>query len=426
MKKKLILLFSLLLCLSSINITFADTDINGSLVIVGGALRSDNDAVYEKFIELAGGAENARIGIVPAASGSPHKYSQMFFDDMVTRGVLPENVIVLPLAVINDKRSENVDESDWAENGNNPDVANSIENLTGIWFVGGDQTRITDVLLNEDQSASLVLEAIWKIYKNGAVVGGTSAGAAIMSDIMIAGGDSLGALANGFVSEYDDSTLDYQNQGGLIVSKGLGFFKYGVIDQHFDRKARLGRLAVVTQATQKVYPVSFGVEENTAMIFDNVTKTVSVIGTGGVFVVDASDSSKASSISSYENIKVSYIEGYDTYNVSTNEFTMDENKYTTVGYEYLATENPDTTGSLSANQKLNQFISYGLVDNALRNEIKTYLYGLDGKGFAFTFKNVDDTEGYWGQSGAADVYSFKSVRMDIEPIKVEIQTILED
>lgn len=41
-------------------------------------------------------------------------------------------------------------------------------------------------------------------------------------------------------------------------------------------------------------------------------------------------------------------------------------------------------------------------------------------------KNVDDTEGYWGQSGAADVYSFKSVRMDIEPIKVEIQTILED
>ncbi len=87
-----------------------------------------------------------------------------------------------------------------------------------------------------------------------------------------------------------------------------------------------------------------------------------------MFVVDASDSSKASSISSYENIKVSYIEGYDTYNVSTNEFTMDENKYTTVGYEYLATENPDTTGSLSANQKLNQFISYGLVDNALRNE----------------------------------------------------------
>ena len=426
MKNKLILLFSLLLCFSSINFTFADTGIKGSLVIVGGALRSDNDAVYEKFIELAGGPENAKIGIVPAASGSPYKYSQMFFDDMVTRGVQPENIIILPLAVKNDKRSEDVDESEWAVNGNNPEVAELVKDMTGIWFVGGDQTRITEVLLNDDQSESLVLEEIWKVYRNGAVVGGTSAGAAIMSDVMIAGGDSLGALTHGFASEYDDSSLDYQNQGGLIVDKGLGFFKYGIIDQHFDRKARLGRLAVVTQATQRVYPLSFGVEENTAMIFDNVSKEVSVIGTGGVFVVNAGDATKSTGVSRYENIKVSYIEGNDIYNISTNEFAMDDNKYTTIGYEYLATENPDTTGSLSANQKLNQFISYGLVDNELRSEITTYLYGQDGNGFSFAFKNIDDTEGYWGQSGAADVYSFENVRMDIEPVKVEIQSVLEE
>jgi cyanophycinase-like exopeptidase len=57
---------------------FAEESENGSLVIVGGALRADNDAVYERFIELAGGANEAKVAIVPAASGSPHKYAKMF------------------------------------------------------------------------------------------------------------------------------------------------------------------------------------------------------------------------------------------------------------------------------------------------------------------------------------------------------------
>lgn len=425
MKKSLSILLILVLTLGSINFAGMDPSIKGSLVIVGGALRSDNDAVYEKFIELAGGADSARIGIVPAASGSPHKYAQMFYKDMLARGVKDENIVILPLAVKNDKRTEYIDESTWAANGNNAEVAASVKRLTGVWFVGGDQTRITNVLLNADKSPTLVLNEIWDVYRAGAVIGGTSAGAAIMSDVMIAGGDSLGALKHGFVKEYDDSSLDYQNQGGLIVDKGLGFFKYGIIDQHFDRKARLGRLAVVTQATQRVYPLSFGVEENTAMVFDNQTMEVSVAGTGGIFVVDANAAEKAPGISEYKNIKVSYIEGEDTFDLNTKTFNMAEGKYTTVGYEYLATENPDTTGSLSANQKLNQFISYGLVDNELRSEIKTHLYGQDGSGFAFTFSNAEDTEGYWGQSGAADIYSFKNVRMDIEPVQVEIQSVKE-
>ncbi len=422
MKKRWISLIIIVLSFSTLQVAYADETIKGSLVIVGGALRADNDAVYESFIERAGGSENARIGIVPAASGSPHKYAQMFYEDMVSRGVKPENVVILPLAEKDDKHSGEIDESLWASNGNNELVAATVSDLTGIWFVGGDQTRITNVLLNSDGTKTRVLSAIWDVYRDGAVIGGTSAGAAIMSDVMIAGGDSLGALSHGFVNEYDDTSLDYQNQGGLIIGKGLGFFKYGIIDQHFDRKARLGRLAVVTQATKAVYPISFGVEENTAMIFDNQSKKVSVAGTGGVFVVDVREAEKMNGQAQYENIRVSYMEGKDVYNLSTNTFKMDESKYTTIGYEYLYTEYPDTTGSLSANQKLNHFISYGLVDNALRNEIRTYLYGQNGKGFAFVFSNDEDTEGYWGQSGAADIYSFKDVRMDIESIQINIQS----
>lgn len=423
MKKTIIVFLVMLLSSGILVISFADSDIQGSLLIVGGALRADNNAVYEKFIELAGGAEKAKIGIVPVASGSPYKYSNMFIEDMVSRGVSEENIIVLPLAVKDDKRSKDVDESGWVENGNNLDVAKSVNGLTGIWFVGGDQTYITDVLLNEDESATLVLEAIWGEYYKGAVIGGTSAGAAIMSDVMIAGGDSLGALTNGYVSDYDESSLDYQNEGGLIVKKGLGFFKYGIVDQHFDRKGRLGRLVVVAETNKDSYPISFGIEENTAMVFNNITKKVEVVGTGGVFVVDVKNMVVNTEKKQYENIRLSYLEGKDTMDLNTNTITMDKEKYTTIGYEYLATENTDTTGSLSANQKLNQLISFGLIDNEIRSSVKTYLYGTDGRGFSFTFSKADGTEGYWGQSGAADLYSFENVKMDINPIKVEIQSV---
>ncbi len=76
MKMRISILLAMFMILISIGSGFADSDIQGSLMIVGGALRADNDAVYERFIELAGGAENAKIGIIPAASGSPYKYSK--------------------------------------------------------------------------------------------------------------------------------------------------------------------------------------------------------------------------------------------------------------------------------------------------------------------------------------------------------------
>ena len=146
-------------------------DVKGSLVIVGGALRADNDAVYDAFITRAGGVENAKIGIVPAASGNPDKYAKVFIEDMVSRGLDASQVVVLPLAVKDDSKTPDFDEATWAKNGNNAEVAEMVTSLTGVWFVGGDQLRITEVLLNSDGSNTLVLDEIWNVYKNGGVIG---------------------------------------------------------------------------------------------------------------------------------------------------------------------------------------------------------------------------------------------------------------
>ena len=84
---KKIIAIVLLILLMSTSMVYAEngTSISkGSLMIVGGALRADTDDVYDTFIEKAGGINKAKIGIIPAASGSPNKYSQLFIQDMVS------------------------------------------------------------------------------------------------------------------------------------------------------------------------------------------------------------------------------------------------------------------------------------------------------------------------------------------------------
>lgn len=406
--------------------TAGTTGAKGSLVIVGGALRSDNDQVYNAFIARAGGKEKAKIGIVPAASGSPAKYAKMFQDDMLARGLSASQIVILPLAVVDEKKSKDVDESLWVTNGSNPEVVKQVSDLTGVWFVGGDQLRITQVLLNTDGTNKPVLDAIWKVYQNGAVIGGTSAGAAIMSEVMIAGGDSLTALENGYTADFDKSTLDYQNSGGLVVTKGLGFFKAGLVDQHFDRKGRLGRLSVVGFDNKAKYPIAYGVEENTAMIVDNSTGMISVAGTAGVVVLDSRTATKEEKTSTYKGFKLSYLEGQDQYDLNTLVAKMDPAKYTTLGYEYNKTDNVVWGGPVSANQRLRDYIGFELIDNLAKSKITTYLFGDGPKGFAFEFsklvgadgKNI--TEGYWGQAGTADLYSFENVGMAVSPVEYRL------
>ncbi|WJV28530.1 Type 1 glutamine amidotransferase-like domain-containing protein [Rossellomorea sp. AcN35-11] len=68
------------------------------------------------------------------------------------------------------------------------EITERIKKLTGIWFVGGDQLKITEALVKKNGKNTKALNEMWNIYRKGAVLGGTSAGAAIMSDVMITGG----------------------------------------------------------------------------------------------------------------------------------------------------------------------------------------------------------------------------------------------
>ena len=394
----------------------------GSLVMVGGALGASTTEVYEKFIELAGGKEKARIGILPAASGKPVRNANRFRDDLKRFGVAESNVAIIPIAVKDDSTTEDVDESQWQNNGSDAQLVEQIKGYTGIWFLGGDQLRITKTLRNEDGGNTPALDAIWEIYRNGAVLGGTSAGAAIMSDIMIGGGDSLGALKEGFTTEYVG--MDQQEYGPAYIEKGLGFFPYGTVDQHFDRKARFGRLIVINFANKDKQHKGFGIDENAALVVYNATQEAEVIGRGGVTIIDVSKATKddGSKLASMEDISLSFIQGGDRYNLKTGEFTINPDKYPTVGKEYLAVEGSLVTGVFSRNASLKDFITYDLIDNSKAQEIKSYVFGADGVGFELTFRQTPDTQGFWRNlDGQLDNYSALDVMLDIKPIQVEIK-----
>lgn len=392
-------------------------EISGNLLIVGGGLIKNNFEIYEKFIQLAGGNE-AKIAIFPTASCSLNS-SRDFKQDLISYGVLEDNIEIIPIMVEED-RGTNADKSIYIGNSDKKDIAEKVRDCTGIWFVGGDQCRITKALYRENGENTLALNAIWEMYKAGGVIGGTSAGAAVMSNIMIGYGDSLGALNEGIVEVYtppQDSDYD-----SLYITKGLGFFKYGIIDQHFDTRARLGRLISAAYEKGDKTQFAYGIDENTAMIVNNKEKKVEVLGIGGITVVDVSRAVKRNS-SSRMNIKdiyLSYIVKGDTLKLDTKEYNIDK-AVIPKGKEYWDYVPSAVTGVLSAHGVFKDFISHNLIDNYRMEEVVSYCFDREGKGSELLFRKTKDTKGYWSydKNNGSD-YSFINVALDIRPINITI------
>ncbi|MGR9047458.1 cyanophycinase [Halobacillus faecis] len=390
-------------------------DTQGSLIMAGGALGSSNEDVYEAFIARAG--EDGKYGIIPAASSSL-KSSNQFKEDLISYGVDSEKVDILPLSN-HDFKNTKEDESQWLKNRNDEGLAEQVESYDAIWFVGGDQTDITDSLLNKDGSQSKVLDSLWTIYEEGAVLGGTSAGAAIMSDVMIAGGGSFDTLSKGFTKTYD--SMSQQEGGPAYLEKGLGFFPYGIIDQHFDNKARIGRLIATDAAHGANDEFSYGIDEDTALILDNKEKNLSVVGRAGVSVIDMDEQKEDDDWKGYEGIGLSWLTSGDQLNLDTKEFLISDHKVSTKDYEYFDYEAAPNSGVLTPHADLNKYLSYALLDNVRETEVKSYSFN-KGKGFELTFREGDDTEGFWGyKDGNKDDYSFLNVYLDIHPVEVNIQ-----
>ncbi|MGL5512411.1 MAG: cyanophycinase [Sporomusa sp.] len=218
----------------------------GSLLIIGGHEDKSGDCtILRKFVDMAGGRDS-HIVIIATATEQPHvvggEYQALFAE------------LGAPLAHVMAIANR--------ETANKSQQAAIIKNASGIFFTGGDQLRLTSIL-----GGSAVDAAIRAAFMKGAVIAGTSAGAAVMSETMIVGGHSN----------------DTPNKGSLTMAHGMGFLNEAVVDQHFAQRGRINRL--LAAIAQNPHVMGLGIDEDTALIVgpDRLCK---VIGSQTVTIID--------------------------------------------------------------------------------------------------------------------------------------------
>ncbi|HEX2839066.1 MAG TPA: cyanophycinase [Phycisphaerales bacterium] len=236
-------------------------------------MKDTNAAVYGRLMELAG--EGATIGVVPTATGVENPGAATV-QLLKTYAKPSQTVVLLPLT------------KDDGANADKPEVADQIRACRGLWFVGGDQSRITAVFRPPYRLAptvpgfveaapptghtpSLAYEATLDVLRGGGVIAGTSAGAAMMSSPMITGGSTEGALNHGAVWSNDPT-----EEQGVGLASGMGYFPYGLLDQHFLERGRLGRLLVAMHAAD--IHNAWAIRENGCLEVDLATGRMRAIG----------------------------------------------------------------------------------------------------------------------------------------------------
>jgi len=226
----------------------ASNEIQGKLLIIGGAEDKEGECkILREFLRCAGGTK-ARIVIMTAATSLPGEVGDNYIRVFERLGA--EDVRVV--------------DTQSPEDASNPDYLEAIEQATGIFFTGGDQARIISCLKDTQLDA-----AMHKRYSEGIIIGGTSAGAAMMPDMMIIEGDSE-----------TNPRVDV-----VAMGPGMGFLPNVVIDQHFAQRGRLGRL--VTALLLQPAVLGFGIDENTAILVHG--DELEVIGESAVTVIDESE-----------------------------------------------------------------------------------------------------------------------------------------
>ncbi len=221
----------------------------GPLLLIGGAEdKVGSRVVLRRFVELAGGI-NARIVIIAAASS---------YEDLVGRRYM---ALFTELGAAS---AEVLQARDRTE-ARHPLPAEQIANATGLFITGGDQLKLTALL-----GGTPLAEAIRRCHRDGGVIAGTSAGASVAPEHMLAYGGS--GIA--------------PRKAMMQFAPGLGLVTGLVVDQHFGARNRAGRL--MTAIAYNPDLIGIGLDEDTAVQIDP-DGHLTVIGRGSVMVVDGTE-----------------------------------------------------------------------------------------------------------------------------------------
>jgi cyanophycinase len=231
------LVAALFLCLSAVVVATPPPAAKGRLLIIGG--NGTTPDIVKRAVDTAGGAQG-RVVIFPQAS------------ELAETG--PNAVKTWVEAGIGHAVVGDPADADAA--------IRAVKDATFIWFPGGDQSKLTKAL-----EGTGIPEAIRARYAEGALVGGTSAGAAVMSRVMITGEADLGSIT----------------AARTETVPGFGLFPEAIVDQHFMKRQRANRL--ISAVLDHPSLVGIGIDETTAIFVTG--RSFEVLGKSSVLVIDA-------------------------------------------------------------------------------------------------------------------------------------------
>lgn len=218
-----------------------------------------------------------------------------------------------------------------------PFAVEQLKKADGIFFTGGDQSRLLKALKYKDGTDTPELAQLRQMYERGEIViGGTSAGTAVMSGgnfqgssaVMLTNGTSLDALVKGAQPMQPEQMgcMDSNSCGESITANtlsylpqgGLGLFQYGVLDTHFSERGRQGRLWRLLLDSGSRF--GFGIDENTALLVslkrkgDELFSSFSVAGEGGVYVAEVNGDTNRDE-NNFANIMTHYFTQDDQFSI---------------------------------------------------------------------------------------------------------------
>lgn len=223
--------------------------LRGPLLLIGGAEdKVGGRTILSRFVRLAGG-HNARVAVIATASAFHDIVGQRYVALLTALGAAHVEVLRL-----NDRPQAQ-----------QPDVLARIDSASGIFITGGDQLKLTAVL-----GGTAISERIRQRNRAGVVVAGTSAGASVASEHMLA---------------YGQSGIP-PRKAMMQFAPGLGLIGGVVIDQHFGARGRAGRL--MTAVAHNPDLLGIGLDEDTAVEID-ASGMMTVLGRGSVMIVDGTE-----------------------------------------------------------------------------------------------------------------------------------------
>ncbi len=382
-----------------------DAPIKGYAVVIGGALKGDNEDIWRRMVELSGG-KGSRWVVFGTASQTPDKTARRLADLLEQRGASAEIIPVAPqLKWVDLDRAVR-----------DPALLELVQNANGIFFSGGAQERIIDTFSPGGRTTPM-LKAIWDVYRRGGVIAGTSAGAAVMSTVMFR--DALSVI----------NVMKGQLRDGKEVDRGLGFVGPNLfVDQHFLKRGRFGRMVSLMLA--RGYKLGLGIDENSAAVVQG--DQVEVLGAKGALLMDLRDARTDPKLGALnvQGARLTYLDRGDRYDLGLHRIQPSARK---LRGQRLLPGAPDYKPEFLREAYYTDMLGDSTIVNAMAELIdskqsearglafdpkSTPHEGVSDMGFAFRLYKGKDSIGWYSDELGGEEYTVANLYLDIQPVRI--------